>query len=71
MGRYREFCGTIVKKQQNCLGQYVFRMEDETQCISVCVGTGLFEMYEIGSKVTVGLVGRKLINIRPATDESH
>lgn len=68
---YGESCGTIMKKHKNCLGQYILHIEDGERRVSVCVGKGLFEMYEIGSKVMVGHIGRKLINIQSAANEMH
>ena len=62
---YRECSGAIVKKYRNCFGQYVFQIDDPNGRVIVCVGKGLFKMYDIDTNVIVGIVGRKLVNIRP------
>ncbi len=65
MQKYSEHSGELVKKYRNIIGQYVLVIKDDGKNINVCVGKGLFDHYKIGQKITVGKVGRRLINIRP------
>lgn len=62
---YGEHRGILEKKVKNIWGEYVFKVNDGTKAISVKVGKGLFDMYQLNSQVTIGYIGKKLINIRP------
>ncbi len=62
--KYAEHSGILIKKSKNLLGEYIFKVNDGTKTISVKVGKALFEMYQVNSKITIGYIGRKLINIR-------
>lgn len=66
LDKYKEIRGTLTKKTR-FLGKYVFTVSDVDDTAKVYVGKGLYndKLYVIGAKLTVGHIGRKLINIRP------
>ena len=68
ISRYSEHRGKLIRKYKNFIGQYIFVLKNEKECVSVCVGKGLFDFYEIGEMLIVGKIGRKVINIRPIKD---
>lgn len=61
---YREHRGILKRKTKNIFGEYIFKVNDGTKTVSVKVGKGLFDMYKINSHVTIGYIGKKLINIK-------
>ena len=63
--RYNEHRGTLIKKYRNILGRYVFIIGENEKNSKVYVGKGIFKKTEVGSKLTIGEINRKLINIRP------
>ena len=66
MSKYSEIRGVLTKKRKSFLGRFeIFVISDGTHTVSVKAGKGLGEMYEIGCELTVGYIGRRLINIRP------
>ena len=66
MSNYRDIRGTLIKKRK-CLfnNNLIFVISDGKETVSVKVGKGLDSMYPVGCELTVGHIGRKLINIRP------
>ncbi len=62
---YEEHRGILEEKEKNIFGKYTFKVNDGTKIVSVKVGKALFDMYQLNSKVTIGHIGKKLINIRP------
>lgn len=47
------------------LGRYVFIIGENEKNSKVYVGKDIFKKTELGSKLTIGEINRKLINIRP------
>ena len=61
---YQDFQGILVKKYRNVMGRYVFVLEEKCIKKKVYVGKEIYSDAKIGSRWTVGIIGRKLINIR-------
>ncbi len=66
INKYKEIRGTLYKKRHTVFG-YRFYIWDNSNTVAVTVGKGIFfdAHYNVGKKLTVGYIGRKLINIRP------
>ena len=62
---YKEYTGILEKKFKNIWGEHIFKVNDGTKTVSVKVGKALFDRYQLNSKVMIGYIGKKLINIRP------
>ena len=62
---YRDHRGVIIKKYRTFWGRYIFLIEENGIRHKIDVGKRVFESFELGSKITVGVMNRKLINIRP------
>ena len=62
----QEHTGAIIKKNRDIFHRHLFTIDTGIQNISVVVGKGLFDLYNIGDIITVGHIGKKLVNIRPA-----
>ena len=54
---------TLIKKYRN-LFHYVWVLEENGQKFKVYVGKALYFRIELGTQLTIGKIGRKLINIR-------
>ena len=66
MSKYRDIRGTLVKKRKCLFGStMIFVISDGKETVPVKVGKGLDSIYPVGCKLTIGYIGRKLINIRP------
>ena len=66
MSKYRDIRGTLIKKRKCLLdNNLIFVISDGKETVSVKVGKDLDSMYPVGCKLTVGHIGRNLINIRP------
>ena len=63
---YEEHKGILEKKVKNIWGGYIFIVNDGTKTVSVKVAKTLYDMYQLNSQVTIGYIGKKLINIRPS-----
>ena len=61
---YKELRGILIKKTKNIFWEYIFKVNDGTKTVSVKVGKGLFDKYQLNSQLTIGFKGKKLINIR-------
>lgn len=61
---YKEHSGSLIKKYRNILGKYVFVIDENGKKAKVCVGNSIYKNTELGSKLTVGEINRKLVNIR-------
>lgn len=68
---YKELKGTINKKDTNIFKKYYIVVSDGKNQITFGVGKGLFDMYAVGEQVTIGYVGKKLINIRKGICENE
>ena len=62
--QYIEFQGILIKKYRNIIGQYVLVLEENRIKKKIIVGKEIYNDAEIESKWTVGIIGKKLINIR-------
>ena len=62
---YSEHRGILVKKYRSFFGKYVFVMDENGVPSKVYVGRCIYEDAKIGSKLTVGEINHKLVNIRP------
>ena len=60
---YNEHRGMLVKKYRNIWGKYVFVINENDKTSKVYVGKDIFEDTKLDSKLTVGEINRKLINI--------
>ncbi len=61
---YTEHSGILVRKTKNVFGKYIFTINDGTKTVSVKVGKELFENYQLNAQLTIGFIGKKLINIK-------
>ena len=62
---YNDYQGFLIRKYKSFFGKYVFVIEQDSNTVKFYVGKGIFDSVAVGSKLTVGLLGKKLINIRP------
>ena len=62
---YKEHRGILIKKYRSVFGKYVFVIEENNIRSKVYVGKCIYADTKLGSKLTVGEINRKLINIRP------
>ncbi|MBR3290356.1 MAG: hypothetical protein IKI63_06240 [Clostridia bacterium] len=66
LSHYKDIRGTLIKKRHCLFGNTeIFVISNDKETVSVRAGKGLSSMYPVGCKLTVGYIGRKLINIRP------
>ena len=63
MNNYSDHHCTLIKKYRN-LFHYVWVLEENGQEFKVYVGKALYFRIELGTQLTIGKIGRKLINIR-------
>ena len=68
---YCDYRGILIRKYRNFWGKYVFVIDENGTAYKAYVGKGIFEAFEVGSKITVGVLNRKLINIRPGLCKVH
>lgn len=61
---YKEHRGSLIKKYRTFFGKYVFVIDENNKKSKVCVGKSIYEDTKLGSKLTIGEINRKLINIR-------
>ncbi len=61
--KYSEHHCVLIKKYRG-LFHYVWILDDNGSVFRVNVGKALYYGESIGSKLTIGRIGRKLINIR-------
>ena len=66
---YREIRGILIRKYRNIFGRYVFVLEENGTESTVRVGKMLYEQTSLGTVWTIGMIGRRLINIRPGIRE--
>ena len=64
MNKYLDHHCTLIKKYRT-LFHYVWVLEEQGQEFKVHVGKALYFCIELGTQLTIGKIGRKLINIRP------
>ena len=63
MNKYSDHHCILIKKYRT-LFHYVWVLEENGQEFKVYVGRALYFHIEIGTQLTIGKIGRKLINIR-------
>ena len=63
MNNYSDHYCTLIKKYRT-LFYYVWVLEEKGQEFKVYVGKVLYFRIELGTQLTIGKIGRKLINIR-------
>ena len=63
MNNYSDHHCTLIKKYRT-LFHYVWVLEENGQEFKVYVGKALYFRIELGTQLTIGKIGRKLINIR-------
>lgn len=68
---YKELRGTINNKRANIFKKNYLVVSDGKNQINFGVGKELFDMYVVGEQVTIGYVGKKLINIRKGICENE
>jgi len=64
MNKYSDHHCTLTKKYRT-LFHYVWVLEENGQEFKVYVGKALYFHIELGTQLTIGKIGRKLLNIRP------
>jgi len=62
--KVEEHTGLITEKKRDIFRRHIFVIKSAGQNISVIVGKGLFDLHNIGDAITVGHIGKKLMNIR-------
>ena len=62
---YTEHRGSLINKYRNFWGKYVFVVDEDGKKSKVYVGRCIYEDAELGSRLTIGEINRKLVNIRP------
>ena len=60
----KEHLGSLIKKYRNFFGKYVFVVDESGEKSKVYVGKCIYEATKLGSKLTIGEINRKLVNIR-------
>ena len=66
MSKYEDIRETLTEKRRSFFGKYeIFVISDGKKTVSVKAGKGLGTLYPIGCRLTVGHIGRQMINIRP------
>lgn len=68
---YKEIRGTLIKKKRTVIGNHYLYINDGNHTVSVIIGKGAFNLYSVGSKLTVGYIGHRLINIRTGIVENE
>ena len=63
MNKYSDHHCTLIKKYRT-LFHYVWVLEEKGQKFKVYIEKALYFRTELGSQLTIGKIGRKLINIR-------
>ncbi len=63
LSRYSEHHCVLIKKYRT-LFHYVWLLDDGGKKLRVNVGKALYDEKQIGTKLTIGRIGRRLINIR-------
>jgi hypothetical protein len=64
MNKYSDHHCILIKKYRT-LFHYVWVLEEQGQKFKVHVGKALYFRIQNGTQLTIGKIGRKLINIRP------
>ena len=62
---YNEHRGILIRKYRNFWGKYVFVIDGNGNTSKIYVGKCIYDETELGAKLTIGEIKRKLINIRP------
>lgn len=62
---YKEYRGVLVRKYRDFFGRYVFVIDEKGIQGKVRVGKWIYLDTELGTKLTVGVLDGKLVNIRP------
>ena len=62
---YNEHRGILIKKYRNLFGKYLFIIDESGNNSKIYVGKYIYEETKVGTKLTIGEIDRKLINIRP------
>ncbi len=70
MANYKEIRGTLVKKRSTLCGRHYLYINDGSHTVSVEIGKSAFDRCPVGMQLTVGHIGRRLINIRPGIVEN-
>ncbi len=63
---YNEHRCVLIKKYRNLYGKYVFVIDENDKNLKIYIGKCVYEDTQIGSKLTIGEMDCKLINIRPS-----
>ena len=64
MRKYSEHHCLLVKKYRTVF-HYVWVLEENENRFKIHVGKSLYLHHQIGSRMTIGRIGKKMINIRP------
>ena len=64
MNKYSDHHCILIKKYRT-LFHYVWVLEENGQEFKVYVGKALYFRTELRTRLTIGKIGRKLINVRP------
>lgn len=64
MNKYSDHHCTLIKRYRTPF-HYVWVLEENGQNFKVYVGKALYFRTDLGTRLTIGKIGRKLINVRP------
>ena len=63
LSNYSNHHCVLIKKYRNIF-HYIWVLEENGKTFKIYVGKALYFQAELGTKLTIGKIGRKLINIR-------
>ena len=63
LGKYSEHHCILINKKKT-LFHYVWVLQDENDIFKVYVGKSLYSDINIGQRITIGRIGKQLINVR-------
>lgn len=67
---YIEIQGTLIKKKRTIFGNHYLYINDGNHTVSVIIGKSEFDLYSVGTQLTVGYIEHRLINIRTGIVEN-
>ncbi|MBQ5321419.1 MAG: hypothetical protein J6K88_05140 [Oscillospiraceae bacterium] len=62
---YKEHRGILIRKYRTFFGKHIFVVDENGLQSKIYVGKCIFDDTELGTKLTIGELNQKLINIRP------
>lgn len=65
MHAYDSISGRIVRKKKKLFGGWCMTVSDEQREVTVDIAPIQFEQFSVGDEMTIGFMGRRIVNIRP------